>query len=179
MGGKLIAADTLDGIRKMYEDEKNKSKLARMFGVSLTTVYKAIGKEDPTEQNERRREGMAKAADHMQVTIEQLARDLQTVPPNASYQQKAVVLGILSDKVERIDKRLEEAKHEDDVAAMPMPETIEALAGALRNDLRSISFVFNLGVGEDLEKEVRSVEKVTGQKIIDAEVLSLDDLDGE
>lgn len=173
-GPGSIPPEVFEGIRLMYETEPNKSKIARMFNVSKSTVYKALGKTDPEEQRERRREAMGRIAGKMTAKIETLMDGLD-VPENATPMQKATIVGILTDKVEKLDKRLEDAEREDEIQANPLPETVEALAGVLRNEIRAMGFILKL---DEAKPIVAEVEKIVSTKIVDAEVLSLDDLYG-
>lgn len=176
---KPIPEETLQAIRTMYETEKNKAKLARVFSVSISTVYKALGKQDPETQREERSERMGRIAGSMAQRIEELVNGLET-PENATYMQKATVVGILTDKLEKLDKRLAESKQEEVLASLPMPETVEALAGALRNDIRSIAFVLQLNPAADkLVREVRQIEAELDRKLVpvEAEIESIDDID--
>ncbi len=178
--GKAMTAETANGIRQMYEQgELNKSKLARIFGVSVHSVYQAIGKEDPASRREKRQEAMGRIAGTMTDRIEALLNSVKEIPKGASYQQRMVAIGILTDKVEKLDKRLEEAKHDDVLAALPMPETVEAMAAALRSEIRQVNFILNLvPEGRQIVEDARRIEIETSRPIVDAEVLDISDLDG-
>jgi len=173
-GPGSIAPETFEGIRQMYETEPNKSKIARMFGVSLSTVYKALGKVDPEEQRERRRASMGRIAEKMVSRVETLVDGLE-IPEEATYMQRATVIGILTDKVEKLDKRLEESQKEDDQQAAPLPETVEALAGILRNEIRALGHILHL---DEAKPIVQEVKKFVEAKVVEAEVLSIEDLYG-
>jgi uncharacterized protein with ATP-grasp and redox domains len=178
--GKSLPQETIDGVKKMYEQEPNKNKLARMFGISRRSVFNILGKVDPDEQRERRQEAMGRMADTMAARVEDLLDSVKKIPEKASYQQRMVAIGILTDKIDRIDKRLEESKREDAIAALPMPETVEAMAAALRSEIRQVNFILNLTPeGGRMIEEARRLEAQIGTPIVDAEVIdSISDLDG-
>ncbi len=176
---KATPQEKIDYIRKMYEDEPNKAKIARMLGVSVRTVYRALGKEDPESQREKRREAMGRITGTMTDRIEALLDSVREIPANASYTQRMVAIGILSDKVEKMDKRMEDSTREDMIAALPIPETVEAMAAALRNEIRQVNLVLQIvPEGPKVIEEARQLEDRTGQKLIEAEFLDIADLDG-
>jgi hypothetical protein len=179
--GKTLTKDQTDAIRLMAVDEPNREKLARMFGVSRATIYKTLGKVDPEIQREQRHEAMGAIAGRMTGQIRALLDSIENIPANASFQQKAVVLGILSDKLEKIDKRLAESKIEDKFDAIPLPETVEAMLGAIRNEIRVLAPMLQLGLDDKVLAEAKAIEEKTGAKIIDVEyteIRSIDDIDG-
>lgn len=180
-GPGSVPPETFEGIKKMYLEEPNKAKLARMFGVSLSTIYRALGKVDPETQREVRNEAMARILGKMSTAVEALVDDLQVAPEDASYMQKATVAGILTDKIEKLDKRLAESKHEDILASIPLPETVEAMAGALRNELRSVETILQLNsAAAGIVAEVRRMERNIGQRLVAVDVTdvtTIDDLD--
>jgi len=157
--------------------EHNKAKLQRMFGVSRMTVYRALGKTDPDEAREGRQDKMAKLADSLADQALHIADSIKDIPDNASWSQKAVVLGIITDKIEKIDKRLSESRIEEAMEASPIPETIEALAGALRNELRAIGPMIQL---LPVAVEIKQAEQATGHRLIEVShtIEHIDDLDG-
>jgi len=177
--GVEIPQETLQGIRDMYHihGEHNKAKLQRMFGVSRMTVYRALGKTDPDEAREGRQDKMAKLADSLADQALHIADSIKDIPDNASWSQKAVVLGIITDKIEKIDKRLSESRIEEAMEASPIPETIEALAGALRNELRAIGPMIQL---LPVAVEIKQAEQATGHRLIEVShtIEHIDDLDG-
>jgi hypothetical protein len=161
----------------MSEAETNKAKIARAFGVSVSTVYKTLGKVDPAEQRERRNEAMAQHAEIMQSKISEILKNFD-IPASASLTQKGVILGILTDKVDKIDRRLSESKQEDAAEAAPVPATIEGMMAALRNEMRAIGVIVVERAEPALVAEVRRTEVELGHKLIDVEGEIVDGIDG-
>lgn len=177
--GVEIPQETLQGIRDMYfiHGERNKAKLQRMFGVSRMSVYRALGKTDPDDAREARQDKMAKLADNLADQAMALAEGLKDVPENVAWSQRVIALGIMTDKVEKLDKRLGESRIEEAMEAAPIPETIEALAGALRNELRAIGPMIQL---LPVAVEIKQTEQATGHRLIEVprSIAHIDDLDG-
>lgn len=178
--GQKLPEHIVQGIRQMYAVEQNKSLVARAFNVNLSTVYRVLGREDPEIARERRREALGRLAAKLSDNAEKLVDDLSTTPEDASYMQKATVMGITVDKLEKLDKRLDD-QHKDDkleVAGLTaVPNSVEEIQGMLRNDLRFLVGVLGASVLQGLlPKEQRDVVE-DDLRVVEAEVKKLGDLD--
>lgn len=159
-----------------------KASIARAVGVNKSTVYRFLKKQSPDELRESRREAMERIAgritQHVEAQIDRLDPD-----EKMSYLQRMTGIGIGVDKMAVIDRRIQE--HDDrDTGSGPgqlIPNSIEALVGAIRNDLRG-GLLTLLQVrldkdGDTLESSVRELETKMGVNLIEAEVTKLSDLD--
>jgi hypothetical protein len=178
--GQPLPAHVVEGIKQMYAAEGNKSLVARAFNVNLSTVYRVLGREDPEIARERRREALGQLASKLSDNALRLADDLSTVPEDASYMQKATVMGITVDKVEKLDKRLDD-QHKDDRAEagelVAMPNSIDEIHGLLRNDLRFLVGVLGASVLQGLVPKEHQDNLTDELQAVEAEVEKLSDLD--
>lgn len=165
--GTKLPAHVVEGIKQMYAVERNKSLIARTFGVNLSTVYRVLGKEDPEVVREARQEALArlasKAAKHAEAIIDNLE-----VPADASYLQKMTGFGIATDKATNLDKRLDEKQKDAKVESgeiLELPDSLESLTGLIRNDLRGLSVLLG----------IQLTDKLNLGPIVDAEVVEEDD----
>lgn len=175
--GQKLPSDVQEGIRQMFALEGNKSLVARRFNVNLSTVYRVLGKEDPEIARENRREALGKLASKLSENALNLVDDVSAIPEDATWYQKNIAMGITVDKVEKIDKRLDEKYRLDQIDSgevMAIPEDVEVIKGMIRNDIKELAVFIGMKLGVD-----------TGNlgdddliKFVEAEVTTLSDLDG-
>jgi hypothetical protein len=176
--GQKLPEHVKEAIKQMYAVEPNKSLVARTLNVNLSTVYRVLKQEDPEIQREKRREAMGKAAQKLAKNAEVLIDDISTPPEDATYMQKATVMGITVDKWEKLDKRLDDQQKDDKVESGDMfqlPTDVEALAGLIRNDLREIGGMLGYALIKGTENLVK--EKPEEPVLVEAEIITIDDLD--
>jgi hypothetical protein len=176
-GDKLPEA-LKEAIRQMYAIEPNKAFIAREMGLHYSTVCRILNHEDPEVARERRREAMSKLAGTITDNAQNLAEDIGRVPEDATFMQKATAFGIQVDKLEKLDRRLDEQYKDDkfESGQPALPENVEQLAGMIRNDLKALSGLigYKLDPGEDPAEAVKTLtEKI---KVVEAEVTKVDDL---
>jgi hypothetical protein len=174
--GQKLPSHVREGIKQMYLVEPNKSLIARTFGVNLSTVYRILGKEDPEVVREARQEAMARLASKASKHAEAIIDNLE-VPEDASYLQKMTGFGIAVDKVEKLDKRLDEKQKDARVESgeiMALPDDIESITGLIRNDLRGLSVLLGIQFAGLPQSRAVDAEVVEEQA---EEVLKLSDLD--
>lgn len=157
-----------------------KTEIAKTIGVDLTTVYRFLKKQKPEELKESRREALERIASKISKHVEDSIEKLE-VPEEASYVQRMTGIGIGTDKVIAIDKQImaQEAAESAPQVSM-LPTNIEALVGAIRNDLKSLDVSIlrvHLDKGDAAMVEGLSLETPMPRLVVDAEVTSLDDLD--
>lgn len=174
--GAKLPAHIEEGIKQMYAVENNKAAVARAFNVNISTVYRVLKKEDPEVAREKRTEALGKLATKLSENALKLADDVAEIPENAAWGQKGIMLGIQVDKIEKLDKRLDEKRRLDQVDAgevLALPEDVESIRGMLRNDLKEIAVFLGLKItttGEEIEEEQLA-------QIVEAEVTKIADLD--
>ena len=181
-GDHLMTPAQQETILQLLSIGHTKSSIARAVGVDRATVYRFLKKQSPDQLRESRREAMEKIASritqHVESQIDRLDPD-----EKMTYLQRMTGIGIGVDKMAVIDRRIQE--HDDrDTGAGPgalIPNSIEALVGAIRNDLRG-GLLTLLQVrldkdGDTLEDSVRQLETQMGVKLIEAEVTKIEDLD--
>jgi predicted transcriptional regulator len=182
-GGKQLNDIQKETIHQMVAMGCSKKEVAKTLGIDLSTVYRTMKMRSPQELVESRKEAMERIASKIAGHVETII-DKMEVPENASYVQRMTGMGISVDKLAVLDRRLQE--HEDrETASGPgnlLPNSIEALVGAIRNDLRGGGLLTLLQVrldkdGETLGESVNKLEDQLGMKLIEAEVTKLEDLD--
>lgn len=172
--GAKLPEHIIEGIKQMYALEGNKAAVARAFNVNLSTVYRVLGREDPETARERRAEALGKLASKASEKAQALIDNLEP-PEDATYMQKATAFGIIVDKVEKLDKRLDEKHRLDQFDAgevLALPEDVEAVKGMIRNDLKELAVFIGLKFA-DLAK----LPEPELAKIVEAEVTKLSDMD--
>ena len=173
--GQKLPADVIEGIKQMYALEGNKSLVARRFNVNLSTVYRVLGKEDPEVARENRREALGKLASKLSENALNLVEDVADIPEDATWYQKQIAMGITVDKVEKVDKRLDEKYRTDQIDAgevMAIPEDVEVIKGMIRNDIKELAVFIGMKLGE-----TDNVPTEDLGRIVEAEVTKLSDLD--
>ena len=184
MPGKPLSDEKRHAIVELSESGMSRRAVAKAVGVDLTTVYRTLKNFDPDYLEESRRDKMASIIKKMTGIIDRTVDTLEP-PEDASYMQRATVTGILSDKVAVLDRRLQEHKDREqqaDPSGLALPSSIEALVGAIRNDLRGGGLLTLLQVrldkdGDTLQESVQKLEDQMGVKLIEAEVTKIEDLD--
>jgi Homeodomain-like domain-containing protein len=182
--GKPLTDEKRHAIVELSESGMSRRAVAKAVGVDLTTVYRTLKNFDPDYLEESRRDKMATIIKKMTGIIDRTVDTLEP-PEDASYMQRATVTGILSDKVAVLDRRLQEHKDREQQAdpnGLALPSSIEALVGAIRNDLRGGGLLTLLQVrldkdGDTLGESVQKLEDQMGVKLIEAEVTKIEDLD--
>jgi len=182
--GKPLSDEKRHAIVELSESGMSRRAVAKAVGVDLTTVYRTLKNFDPDYLEESRRDKMASIIKKMTGIIDRTVDTLEP-PEDASYMQRATVTGILSDKVAVLDRRLQEHKDREqqvDPSGLALPSSIEALVGAIRNDLRGGGLLTLLQVrldkdGDTLQESVQKLEDQMGVKLIEAEVTKIEDLD--
>lgn len=176
--GQKLPKHVEEAVRQMYAVEPNKSLIARTLHLNLSTVYRILKKEDPEIQRERRREAMGKLASKLTDNALTLADEVAKIPEDATYMQKATSLGIQVDKIEKLDKRLDEQHKDDKLESGEMfqlPTDVESLAGLIRNDLREIGSMLGYALIRGTEGLLKDTSKAP--VFVDAEITSINDLD--
>jgi predicted transcriptional regulator len=182
-GDHLLNDTQKETIYQMVAMGHTKRSIAKMLGIDESTVYRTLKRRSPQELLEERKEAMARIASKMTAHVEASIDQLE-IPENASYVQRMTGIGIGTDKIAVLDRRLQE--HEDREATggpgVQVPNSIEALVGAIRNDLRGGGLLTLLQVrldkdGDTLGESVRKLEEELSVKLIEAEVTKLEDLD--
>jgi len=182
-GDKLLTDIQKETIYQMVAMGYTKKDVAKTLGIDQSTVYRILKLRSPQELVEERKEAMARIAGKIAGHVESIIDKLE-IPENASYVQRMTGMGISVDKFAVLDRRLQE--HEDrETASGPgnlLPNSIEALVGAIRNDLRGGGLLTLLQVrldkdGDTLGESVSKLEDQLGMKLIEAEVTKLEDLD--
>jgi len=183
--GKPLSEEKRNAIVELSESGMSRRAVAKAVGVDLTTVYRTLKNFDPDYLEESRRDKMATIIKKMTGIIDRTVDTLEP-PEDASYMQRATVTGILSDKVAVLDRRLQEHKdreQQSDPTGLALPNSIEALVGAIRNDLRGGGLLTLLQVrldkdGDTLGDNIQKMEEHLGMKLIEAEeVKRIEDLD--
>jgi hypothetical protein len=180
--GAALPDTVREGILQSVAMGNTKKMTAEMFGVDITTVYRVLKKVDPEIQKERRREALAKIAGDVSVKVQQ---HLETLEPDgdATYMQRATVTGILTDKLVALDKRISDNEKDEMISEGTMvPESIEALVGVIKNDLREVSTIVgikfgNAGSGE--EAQLKKLEEELAARMVEIdqdEVRKMDDM---
>jgi len=179
LGGKHMTATQQEAILQLNALGHSKKEIAKTIGVELSTVYRFLKKQQPEELREIRREAMERVAGKIARHVEQSIDKLE-VPEEATYLQRMTGIGIGVDKIAVIDKRLQE--HDDREAAPSaigaIPATIEALVGAIRNDLKSLDFsILRVHLDRDDNALIEGMLETPAPKMIEADVVTLGDLD--
>jgi transposase len=183
-GNHLLNDTQKEAIYQLVAAGHTKRQVAKTLGVDEKTVYRVLKKKSPEELLEERKEAMARIASKITRHVEESIEKLE-IPENASYVQRMTGIGISVDKMAVLDRRLQE--HEDREAGsgpgIQVPNSIEALVGAIRNDLRGGGLLTLLQVrldkdGDTLQESVTKMEEHLGMKLIEAEeVKRIEDLD--
>ena len=173
-----------EAIAQMVAVGMTKMDIAKQMGIDVSTVYRIMKRRDPKQMKEERREAMERIASKLSGLVERTLETLEP-PDDASYMQRQTGMGIMTDKLAVVDRRLQE--HEDrEVGAgafgVAIPGSIEALVGAIRNDLRGCGLLTLLQVrldkdGDTLGESVQKLEEQMGLKLVEAEVTKIGDLD--
>lgn len=213
--GSKIPDETKEGVLQMLAIDGNKRRVARAFGISEASVYRISGKESPGELRAARREGLQRVASKVHRIVnmgldnmteddflgrpkkDEKTGEIQTYDNGEvkreaipSGPQKAIMAGIFTDKLVVLDKRISEHESEDTNAEVieMMPDTISALIGAIRNDMKEIDLsilkvrFIDDEVVADVIEEAEILEAELGESFVevvneDGEVLGIDGLD--
>jgi len=174
--GTKLPTHVAEGIKQMYLVEPNKSLIARTFGVNLSTVYRALSKEDPEIVREQRAEAMSRLASKAAAHAEAIIDNLE-VPENASYLQKMTGFGIAVDKVKGLDQRLDEKQRLDKMDAgelVSLPEDLDSINSFIRNDLKSLCQIIGITIDVPRTGKAALVKQL---EAVEAEIVTLSDLD--
>ena len=178
-GGKKIPEKTKEIARRLVnKDGEPKAEVARTLGISIRSLYKILGSKSPDKLKEERRDKMAGIQDQAanlaklafsEITPEKLAK--------SSASQLAIIAGISTDKVEKLDRRITENELEEQGQDLDiMPDTLDAMLGAIRNLMREFDpRMLGVKFAGEMKKEVKDLEKILGKNIVEAEVEVLDE----
>ena len=179
-GDKMMTDTQKEAILQLVALGRTKKDIAETIGVDQSTVYRFLRKQQPDELKEARREAMERVAQKVTKHVEE-SLDKLDVPEEATYLQRMTGIGIGVDKIAVLDKRLQEHDDRDKTPAAGalLPTSIEALVGAIRNDIKSFDFsILRVHLDKEDAALVEGLSLDTPfPRAVEAEVMRLEDFD--
>lgn len=179
-GDKVMTPTQKEAILQLEAIGHTKKEIAKTIGVDITTVYRYLKKARPEQLKESRREALERIASRM---TEHVEKQIDRLDPDEkmTYLQRMTGIGIGTDKVIAVDKQImaQEAQEAAPQQTALLPSSIEALVGAIRNDIKSLDVsILRVHLDKDDAALVQDLSLETPlPRVIDAEVTHIEDLD--